>query len=734
MKRPSIALAMIVKNELHNLPGVFESIIDCYDEIHITDTGSTDGTIEWLENKTQTGWHGAKVFLHHFNWIEDFAAARNYSFSHVKTDYVAWQDGDDVLRNKEAFIKWRDVAMELSDYWLATYDYGHDHNGKPVCSFARERVFKVNRGFRWNYFIHEGVVPKSPYFADVKVNYISTWAIKHKRTMDEMVGDRGRNLRILDKHKDSLDARMQYYYGKEKFDAGDFVDAIHWLMKGVSDPKCENHDRILGLQYAAYAYVACNQFEKAIQISHQGLQLDSNRAEFWVCIGDCYLKMGHPIKAIPAFNAARNCSYQTPQSTGGMAGMIFLSEQCYTVYPRQQLARIYANFGALDKAEVEATEAMEMGSEEAKQILAEVKKIKSLSVVKAVGDLEPTEDIIISCPPGTQMYEWDWDIAKERGIGGSETAAVQMAYWLKKLTNRNVKIFNGRGQDKVCEGVEYISNLKLNEYCSKYLPKVHIAWRHTIPITPAPTKIWSHDLITPGIEKLAPNMELMCLSPFHKDYAMAMQGVDESKVWITRNGIDPKRFEGKKMDKIYGQVMFPSSPDRGLDQALQIMDIVVKEIPEASLHVFYGFDNMRKSGMNAQADKIEAELKARPYVKFHGNIQQDKLAEFFMESEVWLYPASFIETFCITALEAMASKCYPIATRIGALQNTVGQFAEIGMADLFDERAETLGSQQKYAQAVIDAIKEQKWKKIDYPIEKLTWQTVAKEWKEKFAL
>lgn len=734
MKKPTLALCCILKDELENLPKFFESISGCFEEIHMTDTGSTDGSTEWLEKKVRDGWNGAKVYLHNFAWIDDFSAARNYSFSHAKTDYMMWLDLDDLLEKKEAFLKWKEHAMGLADYWLATYHYGFDNTGKSVCSFARERVFKTSKNFRWNYFIHEGVVPESPFFKDIKVNYISTWSVAHKRTMDEMLGDRGRNLRILEARKDKLDARMKYYLGKEKFDTGDFVGAIHHILEAVSDPKLESHDRVLGLQYATYAYIACNQFEKAIQIAHQCLQLDSNRAECWVAIGDSYLKLQQPIKAIPAYNAAKSCSYQSPDKAGGFAGMIFVAEQCYTSYPRDQLARIYSNFGALDKAIIEAEEAVKLGSIDSIKILEELKRIISLSTVKDSKSLEQTDDIVISCPPGTQMYEWDADIAKVRGIGGSETAAVQMAYWLNKLTKRKVKVFNGRNDTKVCDGVEYLPNQKINEYMSKFLPKLHIAWRHTIPITPAPTAIWSHDLITPGIEHLPKNAELLCLSPFHKDYAIAMQGVNFDKVWITRNGIDPGRFNGKKADKIYGQVIFPSSPDRGLDQALQIMDIVVKEIPEASLHVFYGTDNMRKSGMVAQAEKIEADLRSRPYVKYHGNVQQDELARHFMESEVWLYPASFIETYCITALEAMASKCYPVATSIGALENTVGQFAKLGMADLIEERAETLSVQQQYAKAVIDAIKEQKWKKIDYPLTNISWQSVAKEWVDHFNL
>jgi len=733
MQRPSLGLMLICKDELHNFPQLLESVEGCVDEVFVADTGSTDGTLEYLQKLAVEGYKGMKVHLHQFVWCDDFGAARNFIFEKVTTDYVLWLDLDDVLQNKEAFIQWRNVAMELSDYWLATYHYGSDGAGKPVCSFARERVLKVDKGFKWGYPIHEGILPKSPHTKDIRINYIGTWSVKHKRTMDELQGDRGRNLRILEGLKNK-DARMKYYYGKELFDAGKPVDAIRWLMEAVSDPKCENHDRLLGLQYATYAYMACNQFEQAIQIAHQGLQLDVNRAEFWVAIGDSYIKMNQPMKAIPAFSAAKNCSYQTPQSNGGMAGMVFLSEACYTSYPREQMARIFANYGVMDKALSEATEATNMGSVEAAKLLEEITRISNVSAVKAADTLEQTEDIVISAPPGAQMYEWDWDIAKERGIGGSETAAVQMAYHLHKLTGRKVKVFNGRSVDKVCEGVEYISNTKINEYCSKYLPKVHIAWRHTIQVTPAPTKVWSHDLITPGIDRLSPNQELMCLSSFHKDYAMAMQGVTADKIWVTRNGIDPKRFEGKKLDKVYGKVMFPSSPDRGLDQALLIMDMVVKEIPEATLDVFYGTDNMRKMGMTAQAEKIEAELRARPYVKYHGNVQQDVLADHFMQSEVWLYPAHFIETFCITALESMASKCYPVATAIGALKNTIGQFSELGMADLFHERADNVANQEKYAKAVIDAIKEQKWRKIDYPLDKISWESVAKDWVEKFSL
>ena len=741
MKRPSLALAMIVKNEIKNLPLVFDSVEGCVDAIYITDTGSTDGTKEYLEKLQSTGgYKGIPITMNVFEWCDDFSKARNASFDPVEEDYVMWLDGDDVLTGKENFILWRDNAMALSDYWLNVYHYASDAKGKPVCSFARERVVKNHIGLKWRYFLHEGIPPNHETNPNLKINYINTWSVTHRRTIHDLERDKGRNLGIMKKHEKTLDSRMKYYYGKEFFDAKDYINAINWLMEAVSDVKLDMHDRVLGCQYACNAYFHCNQFDQAIAVAHQGLQLDPNRAEFWVCLGDCYLKTNRPMQALPVYAAALNCKHANTSANNQFA-IIFNTEAVYTYYPANQIARIQFNLGNLEEALKVAESAMKFGNPETKEIYESLKTTYSKTVDMIGPDSKglnrvDVDDIIISAPPSTQMYEWDSEIAKKRGVGGSETAAIHMATWLKKLTKRPVKVFNGRSGDMVdADGVEYVQNTKLAEYCASKKPKLHIAWRHTIPVTPAKTVVWSHDLLTPNVDQLKFD-EVICLSPFHAKYMQAMQGVPPEKMWVSRNGIDPTRFKDVHgVNKVSGKVIFPSSPDRGLMEALKIMDHVVKDIPLATLHVFYGFDNMRKSNMRDLADMLEGECEKRSYVHFHGNVQQNELARHFMESEVWLYPASFIETYCITALESIASRCYPIATNIGALQNTVGQFAERGLATLLDERA--IDSEQNiklYADHVKKAIEGGYWQKIDAAIQQYSWESVAKEWIEHFGL
>jgi glycosyltransferase involved in cell wall biosynthesis len=85
----TLSLAMIVKNE----GATIERALNCArlfaDEMIVVDTGSTDDTIAKAEMM------GAKVS--HFEWIDDFAAARNYSFSQCAMDWIIWLDGDDVI-------------------------------------------------------------------------------------------------------------------------------------------------------------------------------------------------------------------------------------------------------------------------------------------------------------------------------------------------------------------------------------------------------------------------------------------------------------------------------------------------------------------------------------------------------------------------------------------------------------------------------------------------------------
>ena len=100
----TISLCMIVKDEEKVLDTCLNSIHDLVDEIIIVDTGSTDKTKEIAQKYTDK--------IYDFKWVDDFAKARNYSFSKATKDYIMWLDADDYLPEEEKpkFKKLKKIA------------------------------------------------------------------------------------------------------------------------------------------------------------------------------------------------------------------------------------------------------------------------------------------------------------------------------------------------------------------------------------------------------------------------------------------------------------------------------------------------------------------------------------------------------------------------------------------------------------------------------------------------
>lgn len=717
---PTVSLCSILKNEIGNIDRLLASVKGCVDEIHFVDTGSTDGSIELLE-RYAAGENpaGTKLYLHHFEWVNDFSAARNFSFSKATCDYVLWLDLDDSLDNREGFITWKNQIMALADYWLATYHYALDKDGRPICSFARERVVSRDRGFKWNYFVHEGLAPTEQ--KQFSTLYVTNWSVLHHRTGEDLLKDKGRNLKLFDANQDKIDSRMLYYWGKELFENGRHLEAYGKLVDAAKKEDLDSHDRILAIQYGATAAQVLRHNPEAIDLAIRGLQLAPTRAEFFIIIGDSYLQMNKLSDSIPYFEAAKKC----PRSANkGQFGFIYTHENAYGYWPRVQLARVKYQVGDIEGALKEAAEAIEINdTEEVRSIHAEIIRVQGKTKLACPVNGEKTDDIVITCPPGT-LYEWDEEGYKTKGYGGSETAAVEMARQLHEVTGRKVIVFNGRNVPLDCGGVEYRPAQEVVDYMAAKVPAVNICWRHTERLSLGKSIAWLHDMSAPGLERVDNYDMVFCLSDFHKRFVQSLFGVPEEKIVVTRNGVNPKRWENADYTKVGNRVIFSSSPDRGLIQTLHVMDRVVKEIPDATLEIYYGFDNLIKMGHSDFVKEVQQMLNSRPWATFHGNVDQARLTKEMCRSKVWLYPTVFTETYCITAIEALLSKCYPVVRNYGALPNTLAGYP-CDILDLTPDKPEHFDA---YAQCVIKALREEKWQTLNVDAESLSWKALAKDW------
>ncbi len=351
-------------------------------------------------------------------------------------------------------------------------------------------------------------------------------------------------------------------------------------------------------------------------------------------------------------------------------------------------------------------------------------KVKDLSTIRT--DLPKTSDVIITCPPGGAVTDWDENTLAVKGHGGSETAAIEVAKWIKQKTNRRVKIFQQRAAREVMpSGVEYLPVAELAGYLQNVEPAVNINWRHSTRLTNAPSYIWCHDLQCPGADRVENYDKIIALSEFHQRYLEETNGVPKDKILLGFNGINPKDFEVSHSQKDPLKVIFSSSPDRGL---VQVIDIIKKARELSCLDIrldcFYGTANMRKMGLIEWAEKIEKHIADNSFVTYHGLVTKQELMKHFWESAVWMYPADFIESSCLTALEAMYAGCWSIVRPMGALPNTMKPAIKKEMCDMIDVEVTDEASTGIWANALVDALIDRKWLKVNIPITR-TWESVA---------
>lgn len=210
----TLSVCIIAKNESEVIGRCLDCVKSFADEIVVVDTGSTDNTKELALKYTD------KVF--DFKWIDDFAAARNFSFSKATMDYVMWLDCDDVIdeANQKLISESKNKLSTLNcDTFMAYYDVGYRVN-------TVARIIK--RGScQWVGFVHE-------YLASTSERSCLEFTITHSKPQSSIKRDAERNLKIFKsklKEKAEFTTRDILYFAKELYCNGYYSTALRWFDK-----------------------------------------------------------------------------------------------------------------------------------------------------------------------------------------------------------------------------------------------------------------------------------------------------------------------------------------------------------------------------------------------------------------------------------------------------------------------------------------------------------------------
>lgn len=177
---------MIVRNEGDHLRRCLESVTSMVDAIHITDTGSSDNTLEIASG------FGAEV--RQFPWIDDFSAARNHSITNVEQDWILVLDADDFFPEGEG-KKIRE-AISATDHTALTvhYEIMPGHTPEPGL-----KLFRNHLGIRYEGLIHESIRNSLAAVPDATIGATDTRLFHAGYETENLPGKVARNLPMLRK-------------------------------------------------------------------------------------------------------------------------------------------------------------------------------------------------------------------------------------------------------------------------------------------------------------------------------------------------------------------------------------------------------------------------------------------------------------------------------------------------------------------------------------------------------
>lgn len=196
---PLISLCMIVKDEEQYLARCLDSVKEIVDEIIIVDTGSSDNTVKIAETYTE--------HIYHFQWINDFAAARNASIEHATGTWILVLDADEYLepedgRKLREFFKRQTPAHHIIYNLPIISLLGASHN-VTVSESPVDRVFPNHMGIHYHRPIHEQPISRDGIpFQSITASF----RIRHSGYTEETIAAKNkheRNLSIFRQLKDN---------------------------------------------------------------------------------------------------------------------------------------------------------------------------------------------------------------------------------------------------------------------------------------------------------------------------------------------------------------------------------------------------------------------------------------------------------------------------------------------------------------------------------------------------
>ena len=679
-------LTMIIKNGGESLAEVIRSNLDYFDEYTILDTGSTDDTVNILKNELR----GKKGKIYEEPFI-NFRDSRNRCLDLAGTSCKFIIMLDDTYMLKENLRQFLQTVRgdQFSDSF-SLYIKSDD------VEYGSNRIIKSATKLRYKYKLHEVITPDNNKNVIIPIHHGLIFDYRSDYMEDRTMNRKEYDLRVLQEmvEEDEDDSRAYYYLGQtynllhrhqEAFD--NFIKRIEHKSEGFLQEKidaCFEAGRLANFQLN-------KPWEVCEALYNRAYDMDKTRPDSLYFLGiHHYLegkygiaydymkegyKVGYPL----------HCQYSLKPTLSFYYLPKYLAELCYYMKDFKLGSEVVQFFLKHNTKETEANKVDYYVMKCWEKIYRELSKEWQVLVLSS---RKPKVVFIVD----GGFTSWTGSDILRKGMGGSETFIIEISKYLELQGKFHVVVFCKCDRVEEFGGVEYKMLKDYKDYIMNDENNIHAVIVSRYPeYLPAVYEsqvknvyLLLHDLIPEGEIILTSPMlrKVLCLSDYHVNFVKNMFPTLKELVEKFEYGIDLDSFfdvdiinEEKKEGEI--RFIYSSFANRGLLYLLQMWRKIKETLVGATLYIHCDVENSWVNSVDSEnmreIKKLLVELTELDLgIVYKGWTSKGELIKTWCTADVWFYTTTFLETFCLTALEAALSKTLAVTFPIGSLVETVG--------------------------------------------------------------
>ena len=194
--------------------------------------------------------------------------------------------------------------------------------------------------------------------------------------------------------------------------------------------------------------------------------------------------------------------------------------------------------------------------------------------------------------------------------------------------------------------------------------KIKIYWLHDLPGDPE-----SEHLKAGGWNRFD---KLVFVSNWQMQAYQKHYGLPWYKCVVLHNAIEPIPYVEKPKDKI--KLIYHTTPHRGLNILVSVFDNLCKEFDNIELDVYSSFKIYGWEQRDEPYQELFDFCKAHPKINYHGSVPNSEIRTALQQAHIYAYPNTWLETSCISLLEAMSAGLFCVHPNYGALYETAANW------------------------------------------------------------